>query len=814
MSARLILSSIFIILVLQVPVHGSHGRPVGRGSTSPGSVAPLIATTWDEKCFYNNSCPVDPDATLTCLHAPAGSGAIAMAQIMKFYRYPAKGTGEHGYVHPKYGIQYTNFAATSYNWDSYPLSISTINEPLAGLIYQCSVAQDMDFGTAGSSSTAANLDSGLIKYFSYPKSAVWKNKADYSGDEWSSMLKGELDAGHPLICSGQNYNGMISRFFICDGYQTDGTFHINWGMGGAFNGYFQLNSLLADTVNYSYNQRALFGLSPQVQPASIVMDFENVADFSLTFNDWSVYDVDKHDTYGITNYNFPHQMEPMAFLCFNPAAVSPSMSGDQAIQPHGGQRFGACFSSNPPSNDDWFISPQVQLGTGGNFSFWIKSYNNTYGVDEYQVCISTTDNNPSSFIPISGTAPLQTTTTWSKKFFNLSDYNNQKVYLAIHCVSYDHFLMMIDDLEIKPQASTLLTADFVANKTIVRVGDTISFQDQSTGAPVSWKWSFPGAVPASSTLQNPSVVVYPKAGVYPVSLLISNGSASDSLKKEDYITVRGYPSSMSLDFESLADFTLDFSPWTTIDVNGGNTYGITNVIYPHYLDPMAWICFNPSHTSPVLTNMQPHSGMKLGCSFSSMPPNNPNNKWLISPKMSLGNSPLIEFWVQTYNTLYGYEKFNVAVSTTDQSPASFTPLTAQPDSAPATWTKKSFSLSAYSNRDVYVGIQCVTNDGFILMLDDISITSAVGISETLTRDRVSLFPNPATDLVSVKVAGAADQPIRVELLTTAGITVRSWNTHLTGGITTLDLAGINQGLYILRFDTGTSLFTSKLSVID
>jgi len=36
------------------------------------------------------------------------------------------------------------------------------------------------------------------------------------------------------------------------------------------------------------------------------------------------------------------------------------------------------------------------------------------------------------------------------------------------------------------------------------------------------------------------------------------------------------PSSMSLDFESLSDFTLDFYPWFIADVKGGNTYQITN----------------------------------------------------------------------------------------------------------------------------------------------------------------------------------------------------------------------------------------------
>ncbi|MDD4555209.1 MAG: C10 family peptidase [Bacteroidales bacterium] len=779
----------------------------------PASVAPLLSTRWDEDCFYNGSCPADPAATSSCLHTLAGCGAVAMAQIMKYYGYPSHGTGEHGYVHPVYGIQYANFGNTSYTWSAYPDSITGNHEALATLISKCGIAQDMNYGIQSSVSEPANLDSALIKYFGYPKAAAWKNKDDYPLTTWISMLKTELDAGHPLILCGYNYNGSQHRFFICDGYLND-SFHINWGRGGVSDGYFELSNLIPDTIDFSYNQCALFDLTPATPPpANITMDFENIADFSLTFNDWTVNDVDKHATYGITNYTFPHQMEEMAFLCFNPAAVTPSMATDPAIQPHGGQRFGACFSSNPPSNNDWFISPRVQLGTGGSFSFWIKSYNDLYGVDEYQVAISTTDNNPSSFVPLTGATPLQTTTIWSKKVFNLSAYNNQQVYIAIHCVSNDHFLMMIDDLVIQPQAAAFITADFVADKTIVKVGDTVHFTDQSTGAPVSWKWNFTGGIPSTSDQQTPPPVIYTEPGTFAVSLKVSNGTQSDSITRNGYITVNGYPSSMSLDFESLTDFILDFSPWTTLDVNGGDTYGITNVTFPHYMEPMAWICFNPSHTSPPLTNMQAHSCQKLGCCFSSMPPKNPNNKWLISPKLSLAYSPRIEFFVQTYNPLYGDETFNVAVSTTDTDPSSFVTINNNPETAPSTWTKMSYNLADYAHQDVYLGIQCTTNNGFILMLDDINISSLVGTEEQDMESRLFIYPNPASREVIIRTLQPAHGQVLIELVNSLGRVAGSWLHPVENGMITLTVDDIPVGLYLLRFSMGKQELTGKLSII-
>jgi PKD repeat protein len=787
-------------------------------------IPPLIATRWDQGCFYNAGCPNDTAAATTCLHALAGSGAVAMAQIMKYYQYPAHGTGEHGYTHPKYGIQYANFGATSYNYSAMPDSLTGPDDMVSALVYQVGVAQNMNFNVTFSSSDSAAIDSAFVKYFGYPETSAWKWSANYAAADWLTMLKTELDASHPLIYHSFDLNGR-HNFYICDGYQDAGYFHFNWGWGGAYDGYYYLDSLFPGG-NYTIGQGAIFNLAPGTQtPDSYLMDFESVTDFSLTFNDWTVKDMDHHDTYGFTNFTFPHQFEPLAFLCFNPAQVVPSMATDQAIQPHGGQRFGACFSSNPPSNNDWFISPQIQLGANGNFSFWIKSYTDKYKVDDYFVAVSTTDNNPASFTTISGTDTLHTTTAWVKKTFSLSAYNNQRVYVAIHCVSNDHYLMMIDDLEIKTKGSSSVKADFSVDKSSPMAGESVNFTDLSVGGPTSWSWTFTGATPATSTVQNPTGIVYQTPGTHPVTLKVSNGTSSDLITKPNFISVSAHPSSMSLDFESVADFSLTFLPWTVNDVLGGNTYGIVSntgisYIFPHTNDSMTYICFNPSKTTPAMTDLLPHAGQKLGCCFStvpSVPPApavTPNDKWLISPKMTLGINPKIEFWVKSYSTQYGNEMYNVAVSTTGLEPASFVALTATPESAPADWTKRSYDLPAYANQNVYIGIQCVTNDGFIFMIDDIAITSTVGVAEQGKFGQFSLYPNPARDRLTLQSENAVQSPVTLELINTLGEKTRSWREAVFNGTMTIGLRDVPEGMYILRITAGNETVNRKITIIN
>ena len=57
----------------------------------------------------------------------------------------------------------------------------------------------------------------------------------------------------------------------------------------------------------------------------------------------------------------------------------------------------------------------------------------------------------------------------------------------------------------------------------------INFFDHSTGNPTSWHWIFPGGIPDSSNLQNPDSICYYSPGTYPVTLIVSNGTLTDTL---------------------------------------------------------------------------------------------------------------------------------------------------------------------------------------------------------------------------------------------------------------------------------------------
>jgi len=73
-----------------------------------------------------------------------------------------------------------------------------------------------------------------------------------------------------------------------------------------------------------------------------------------------------------------------------------------------------------------------------------------------------------------------------------------------------------------------LVADFSAGTTVLSVNGSTNFYDHSIGGPVTWSWSFPGATPATSTLQNPTGITYPVAGSYAVTLTVTDTASHTS----------------------------------------------------------------------------------------------------------------------------------------------------------------------------------------------------------------------------------------------------------------------------------------------
>lgn len=274
---------------------------------------------------------------------------------------------------------------------------------------------------------------------------------------------------------------------------------------------------------------------PNASSGSFSLDFEACGDFQVdNFHPWTTYDGDGAATYESSGFDFLNEAYTGSFIAFNSSATSPEATGWDA---HGGDRCGICFASTTPPNNDWLISAPLTLCSNASISFWAKSITDNYGLERFNVLLSTTDNSTSSFtVKLSGNTYIQAPTTWTQYTYSLSAYAGRTVYVAIQCVSNDAYAFMIDDIEITGDCNSAPTADFMADNTTAEVGSTVSFTDLSTNMPTSWSWTFNGATPATSTVQNPRVT-YNTPGTYAVSLTVTNAQGTDTETKAGYITV-------------------------------------------------------------------------------------------------------------------------------------------------------------------------------------------------------------------------------------------------------------------------------------
>ncbi|MBK6985820.1 MAG: PKD domain-containing protein [Bacteroidetes bacterium] len=112
-------------------------------------------------------------------------------------------------------------------------------------------------------------------------------------------------------------------------------------------------------------------------------------------------------------------------------------------------------------------------------------------------------------------------------------------------------------------------AAFAASSTTICAGASTSFTDQSLNSPTNWNWTFAGATPSVSTLQNPNVV-YNTPGVYSVTLTAVNSNGNNTVVMSNYITVNAIPVADAGNNTSICTGNS-----TVLNASGGTSYSWT-----------------------------------------------------------------------------------------------------------------------------------------------------------------------------------------------------------------------------------------------
>ena len=227
---------------------------------------------WNQDAPYNDMVPKG---------CPTGCVATALSQIMYFYHYPEQGIGSHGYKWQDTTL-YVNFAEQTYDWD---LMFDAYNRyqhtdeqkaEVAKLNYHVGVAMDMGYGPNASGAYDMRVNEQMTNYFGYNKYATVLNRSSFGLVSWTSALNRELSLGHPVYMSGYSDSG--GHAFVLDGVNAEGYYHVNWGWGGYYNGWFDISVMKPEGYGagasesddgFAWGQMIYAGFTPDVPADSI-----------------------------------------------------------------------------------------------------------------------------------------------------------------------------------------------------------------------------------------------------------------------------------------------------------------------------------------------------------------------------------------------------------------------------------------------------------------------------------------------------------------------------------------------------------------
>ncbi len=247
------------------------------------AIEPLVKTQWNQEEPYNGMLPINPMDSTRYKHT--GCVATAMAQILKYWSSDKPVSAIPGY---SYTVEYKDNSGqiqsaqvlvgalndTIFNYsimqDTYTVGDTTTQsgQEVAMLMRYCGQAAHMVYY----SDQASAVTSGkfFADYFGFNPYYREVNRADFTSTAWDELIYSELVAKRPVIYSGSKVTNS-GHAFICDGYK-DGLYHINWGWGGHYNGYFKLSECNSYGIGtgagngldgYSFDQEAVIRIQPE-----------------------------------------------------------------------------------------------------------------------------------------------------------------------------------------------------------------------------------------------------------------------------------------------------------------------------------------------------------------------------------------------------------------------------------------------------------------------------------------------------------------------------------------------------------------------
>ena len=228
--------------------------------------------------YYNKFCPtIEYDWTPNDYYTPIGCAAVAMGQLMWYWKWPNIVVVEDANG---------NTVIREYDWNNMPTEITNSTpiynvDAVALLLREIGISINMEY-MYGRSGTSANISDALRSQYLYNASNVIR-RDNYRRNLLDS-IRFNLSKGYPVLFSGEKADASSTsgtHQFIIDGYHkadfaSQTVFHINYGWGDKSNGYYYLDEINGEAcTDYTLEQYAIINIYPNYpscEPVEISQD--------------------------------------------------------------------------------------------------------------------------------------------------------------------------------------------------------------------------------------------------------------------------------------------------------------------------------------------------------------------------------------------------------------------------------------------------------------------------------------------------------------------------------------------------------------
>ena len=464
----------------------------------------------------------------------------------------------------------------------------------------------------------------------------------------------------------------------------------------------------------------------------------------------------------------------------------------------------------PLNPNNYLVTPPITIPdnrTAANMpmlSWWGAAQDPEYPADYYEIRISTSGNSADDFTASAVYAEILSTDEWSMHTLDLRNYIGQTIYIAfIHTNCSDEFMMKLDDIVVF----------YFENPSIVTTPDALDF-----GSVMINTTSASMPVNVISALLDGTVSVSCEA---PFSISINNNNFSTSQSMTANVStslfVRYEPTTEGTD-EGVITLT-NGTTTATISVNG-NAVNCDNALQlPFYEDfedeiTPCWTLRDADHDGMNWMWMNDGYGHESDGYYLSYSYDEEEwedllpNDWLITPRIAIPSTGAhISWWAAAYDEAYPDNSYEVRVSTTqdfENSVVIYSDMVTTDE-----YGLRYTNITDFNGQEVYIAFVHNTNtnlyeESYALVIDDIHIEEGVGIEENTCSPALSVYPNPATEMLNIKGEGF-DHCMVVNAL---GQTVSS--EPMVNGELHLNISQFANGVYFVKCSGNGGVETIKV----